>query len=173
MKGKKEHPKKAAVLKYAAENFEATYKQMANIFNLSKYTVEDWCRGAGIKRKIGGRTGGSPTKFTQELWAKMDREYAEIIREHAGDGVKALEALTGKNWRTIQSIAKRCGIKLRHKPRPPRRKPEKETEFVNGMPEIDRRVRSCKMCACWCNVCIYGFRSISKQCQYHKQLKGV
>lgn len=170
MSNKREHPNKAEALKYAAAHPEATYRQIAASFGVSQYSLADWCKAEGIKRKLGGRTGGAPTKFTLQLWEKMDRELSGIIREHAADGVKVLQETTGKNWRTIQRIAQRCGIKITHKPHGPRTRKPRAAEYVNELPEIDSRVKSCKDCACRSGrVCIYAFQGLSQKCRYHRQ----
>jgi len=162
---------KTKLLEHAERDDAIPYRELGKLYGVNRYTAENWCVAAGLKRKIGGRYGHKTSKFVRAIWDALDSKWADYIREHAGDGVKALEEATGHNWRTVQNIAKRNGIQLRHKEREREYKP-RENDHIFGMPTIDSRVKRCSDCAVYTGtVCIYAFKGMSDKCEFYRQLK--
>lgn len=98
--------------------------------------------------------------------AERDAKWGDYLRAHSGDGVKALEKAMGMQWRTIQNMAKRCGIRLKRKPVVFRRHSvKKEGTGVS--------VGRCSSCGCMSDTghCIYGFSLRSDKCIEYRQPK--
>lgn len=157
------------IVQYLREHASDGIMSLSRAVGRHRDTVRRIARENGIKIvNLQGRNGAN-SKLMVKMRAeqsKRDALWGDYLREHSADGVAALEEQMGMQWRTIQGIAKRCGIKLERKKVVRHRK-------VGGGGRKSSVIGSCRSCGCQSDTgfCIYGFLTRSDKCIEYRQPK--